>query len=824
MASNERRSWCTPFLLVEKPRGAKREGPSLQSRFVATAFACKSSLPLFSRSNSMDIDSGPSGPSYFESFAEIVRSFRPDVRPGRLDKDALLSPEEGFPARFEELCGLFFRDEADMTEEERLAWKLESDTWLLIKELYLYRLQVDRDEIQSMEELLQINPYTTPAELAGALLSSPTLHELDLVRNWLGATAPEPEDLPYRKGYWPNTTMRENQRTRVGGPKGPGMDPDATLRGLVMEGDDAAFDRSLMRHVFQCIRANDSERALETCREAAQPWRAASLIGGKAYTTFSLSNYKGMDMEIPTGGNRHRMLWKKTCYKLASTPSLDQYERAVYGAMVGDVKSIKEVCKSWEDHLWARVHGRLEQAVDAGLLESDSWWMKKGGIANDMPLEGLERVTDNMDVLFEEVEHEESVGGESLHPFRITQKHIILNAVENLLRDFDERLAMNALPESEPLRNHLICFFAHLALFLRWSEAVGPDMRPTEANILQEYCNTLERMNELDLVALYAGVIGEVRDPNITDGDTSYAQFLKRMNNAPTERRAEALRRTTQNGLSYTIVAVRTVDSIFGELIHSASTSFDDPEPSFTALDQSLSQAEGSLINAVDWLLFDKSTFGPALTHANALLRWFLLNGRLHAATQLVKRLPLDIQRPQREGAPIDYESAEQFQLRNFVGCLEALERCKHFEDRTNLAKSRLAKADRQRSYSSAVSDARDLTLDILTMRWLEVLKDDPALPERPRQVRRLRQLYIPELVMRLHRVLYQARDEVSEALRWTFDLSNTVADGRYELAETFLTGDHESNKLIGYLAGMRDVGMNVLQRGATDPFSVMHR
>ncbi|KZP00487.1 hypothetical protein CALVIDRAFT_277352 [Calocera viscosa TUFC12733] len=666
-----------------------------------------------------------------------------------------------------------------MTDEERLAWKLESDTWLLIKELYPYRLQLDNDEPQTMEQLLQVNPYTTPAELAGALLSSPTLRELELVRTWLGATAPDPDDLPYRKGYWPNTTMRENQRSRVGGPKGPGMDPDATLRGLVMEGDDAAFDRSLMRNVFQCIRMNDSERALETCRQAAQPWRAASLIGGKAYTTFSLSNYKNMDVETPTGGNRHRMLWKKTCFKLAKTPSLDPYERAVYGAMVGDVKSIKEVCKSWEDHLWCRIHSRLEQAVDAGLLESDSWWIKKGGIANDMPLEGLERVTDNMDLLFEEVEQEETVGDEPLHPFRITQKHIILDAVENLLRDFDERLALDALPASEPLRNQLICFFAHLALFLRWSDAVGPDMRPTEANILQEFCNKLERINEPDLVALYAGVIGEVNDVNVTDGETSYAQFLKRMNNAPTERRAEALRRTTQNGLSYTIVAVRTVDSIFGELIHSSSTSFDDPEPGFTHLDQPLSQAEGSLVNAMDWLLFDKSTYAPALTHANALLRWFLLNGRLHAARQLVRRLPVEIQRPQREGAAIDYESAEQYQLRNFVGCLEALESCKPFEDRTNLPATRLAKVDRQRSYTAAVTDARDLTLSILTMRWLEVLREDPALPERPRQVRRLRQLYIPELVMRLHRVLYAAKDDVAECVLDSYSPQTLILTAR---------------------------------------------
>jgi len=112
----------------------------------------------------------------------------------------------------------------------------------------------------------------------------------------------------------------------------------------------------------------------------------------------------------------------------------------------------------------------------------------------------------------------------------------------------------------------------------------------------------------------------------------------------------------------------------------------------------------------------------------------------------------------------------------------------------------------------------------LLQSDWLKALPDDPALPERPRQIERLRKLYIPELVMRLHDALYQAKDEVSEALQWTYDLANIVADGRYGLADEFLTAYRESNKLKTYLNEVRKVGLTVLKRGGTDPFAIVSR
>jgi len=48
--------------------------------------------------------------------------------------------------------------------------------------------------------------------------------------------------------------------------------------------------------------------------------------------------------------------------------SLDTYERALYGLLVGDVQSLAPVCTTWEDHVWALYSALLEYKVDQAVL------------------------------------------------------------------------------------------------------------------------------------------------------------------------------------------------------------------------------------------------------------------------------------------------------------------------------------------------------------------------------------------------------------------------------------------------------------------------
>ncbi len=50
-------------------------------------------------------------------------------------------------------------------------------------------------------------------------------------------------------------------------------------------------------------------------------------------------------------GNRNRSLWKSACRKLSANTNLDEFERALYGSLAGDLSSVAHVSQSWEELL-----------------------------------------------------------------------------------------------------------------------------------------------------------------------------------------------------------------------------------------------------------------------------------------------------------------------------------------------------------------------------------------------------------------------------------------------------------------------------------------
>jgi nuclear pore complex protein Nup107 len=100
--------------------------------------------------------------------------------------------------------------------------------------------------------------------------------------------------------------------------------------------------------------------ALQLCRAANQPWRAASLAGGLFFDDPNLAemseNYADAmtwsDANAPSG-NRNRSMWLLTCFQIANEPSFGNYERAVYAALCGNSTNVLPVCSTWEDRLWA---------------------------------------------------------------------------------------------------------------------------------------------------------------------------------------------------------------------------------------------------------------------------------------------------------------------------------------------------------------------------------------------------------------------------------------------------------------------------------------
>ena len=169
----------------------------------------------------------------------------------------------------------------------------------------------------SAHALLASNPYVPTSALAQATMAaSRRLSELVVVREWLHETAPRPPRPDTSTGYWCFTKQRVTQGHWTGNTGRAAenvvreMDPDTVVReaeiGHSLAGDDAvrsgfnlrrvlglisppfcyhqSYDKALSHTLFACVRAGNIDGVGKLCRDAHQPWRAASIRGSLLFS------------------------------------------------------------------------------------------------------------------------------------------------------------------------------------------------------------------------------------------------------------------------------------------------------------------------------------------------------------------------------------------------------------------------------------------------------------------------------------------------------------------------------------------------------------
>lgn len=233
------------------------------------------------------------------------------------------------------------------------------------------------------------------------------------------------------------------------------------------------YERALLRSLFEYVRAGDLDLAIDMCRQSDQSWRAASLSGGQLWSDPVLSPNEAFADEMDlveedsrrAKGTLNRRLWKRMCRKLAATPGLDQYERALYGAISGDTTSVLPVCTSWEDIVWTHVNALFEANVEAGLWASSEgrYWSRGAvkaiggdiGIDSEDPLvsaaAGPGGVRRQLEALFDRLMRADKmdVAMAAKNPYHVSQSYLIVDKISELFTSFVDRLEV-AATETEP--------------------------------------------------------------------------------------------------------------------------------------------------------------------------------------------------------------------------------------------------------------------------------------------------------------------------------------------------------------------------------------
>ena len=167
---------------------------------------------------------------------------------------------------------------------------------------------------------------------------------------------------------WPHLLDRQSPQiaqtflNKDGAPMVTQLDPDVVSRqGRRLEPQDEYFERAIWLGCFEHLRRGSSLKTIqEWCEDRTELWRAVSMSA----MPFSLE-----DDSLPTNASAEAIcLWRRMCLSAARNTGSDDYERAVYGLLSGEISTVEHVSKTWDDHLFASYNGLLRSQLDNFLL------------------------------------------------------------------------------------------------------------------------------------------------------------------------------------------------------------------------------------------------------------------------------------------------------------------------------------------------------------------------------------------------------------------------------------------------------------------------
>ncbi|KAG0020851.1 Nucleoporin nup84 [Entomortierella chlamydospora] len=677
--------------------------------------------------------------------------------------------------------------------DEYKLWQSESHTWVLLTTLF-GAFENQRPFVDKGPESLEWSDLDLIEHLAS---NDNNFKHHAAVKVWLETIAPRFTPLVTTKTYTPQSSIKPtfSFAPLTSSKKTEYLDPDATTRdGTKPSERNQEIEQDLLKTVWGYIRRGKIESAKEACIKAGEHWRAESIGGGDFYSIPIAYTDPIYDREDDRHGNKTRSLWKGTCYALANESSADQYERAIYGALCGDIPSVLPVCSSWEDHAWVQYNALVEGMIEARLSQ-----FNRGGPCKVLPLPAAK-------IIYAKDIFNSLTNSENLE-LRTIQTSIILGQTDQLLA----KMATEAKASGKsgaPLKPHLMRFLAHFVLLLRSKQSNVP--KDSGDYFIKIYVDYLISRKLYGLAPLYASFL-----PVNLQVETC-SSYLKTIDGSKKDRH-EHLITIRQNGLDLHKVLTATVD----DLLNNTRADFEQITDYRANLEKSImasiSGHEKANIRALEWLSFDLPQYEECLKRSNYLARKYLVQGRLNSAFALFNALPQDInQRDVNEASPASLSiSHEHLYYRDLFHVRLLFEEWRDFigsKHAENVPQSKVL------AWEMGVKDKAQKAIveieTLLTSRWIF----DCILPgdeERNQELRRLRQIYISELVMNLHEVYFESRVVVPEYLGKSVEMSNLVAS---ESGVPLYKELQESERLNEFLDRIRLSSIELIKAGQS-PF-----
>lgn len=429
----------------------------------------------------------------------------------------------------------------------------ESGTWSLL----WYLFGKEAQEMYSDDPL--VYPATSTQETVQFVMSEPFAQQCMRIVQWLETMASKELDYQKKhKGWYAGSYMQKLgvwHQTQRAIRKHAGhatlvhnVDPDAPTREHArLHPEDQKLEEDLLEDVWKLLRAGRLGEARELCRNAGQPWRAASLGGcGELGASPSVEAFcnTGKDralqaLELESGVAHQRRLWKWACFiaseKIGERGDEAKHEAAVYASQSGNVRRMLPVCLDWESACWALARSWLDTQVDAELLQRHPPKVPKGRMTvargaaqngggdasmevsegpHSWPQPVLDQQPRDLVGMFQKLHSgdlvHENVKRSCKEQQRLVQMDLIIGDFSHLL----DLLKDWTIPKDSTIKFHghpqIVRFGAHLVLVLRriladtTDDIVAEKLRIVGDLILNGYVIFLFTEHQEDLVGVYA--------------------------------------------------------------------------------------------------------------------------------------------------------------------------------------------------------------------------------------------------------------------------------------------------------------------------------
>ncbi|CAJ2513460.1 Uu.00g015790.m01.CDS01 [Anthostomella pinea] len=550
---------------------------------------------------------------------------------------------------------------------------LQSDSTAQERKAILECLQTSADDARTdIDEL--VREYQQRAE-RGDIIAYGWLHTRSAIKmqknlnGWSGALDPNSSDagqmLVDANGSNPLVTQ---------------LDPDvATRQGRKLQPQDEYFERAIWIGCYESLRRGRSPAEIrDWCVERTEVWRAVSMSAMPLSRNETMSKDERAQAACDPLST---LLWRRTCFALARQGGTDDFERAVYGILSGDIPSVEKVCEDWDDFVFTHYNALLRTQFDAYLMKRTSpdataAIQQSFGAFNALQFHG-----DGSSVgerLVSSLESNPKTSAEAKTPMKALQAAIISNSVGQYIEELGGVLGKRANQKAESalipnvddanldanntkyfqLDDHKglrVAVHAYLLISIL-DELQGNGLadskrrRKAQENVISTYVSTLRLMRMTDLMPLYCSKL---------QGDRSFFTLSRNVSGVVEQHEREILLRIMEKlGMDIAKFVVFQPRSLLQQYpsVEDRPPAFggftllsNDPpnlktgrplKPDFFGEEpEKLDPVDEALIQSLEWFLLVDGLWIEFFQAGISIYKRFLKQFNLHAARALSERI-----------------------------------------------------------------------------------------------------------------------------------------------------------------------------------------